>query len=209
MTLVELMVFAAVGLLVVAAAWSFFRASMRRGDRADKKFEGVQSGLLLSIQLERDLAALYELEGNDPVPDVRTGGAKLSFLRYSDEQVESDWTELEVVPVTYQFRTESGRVLRQVGGEAPEVLPGVFERVNFRVANPEVVEPGKALPEAPAVIYSVTAATREVLEKPPARRRGSERTVLVGGVSREQRARRSAYPFWNPVPYARKVRVRQ
>lgn len=210
MTLVEVVVFGGVMLLVVAGAWSFLRDSLRRGTSAETKLEGVQSALLLAIRLERDMEALYEGEGVEPPAlEVTTTGAQLRFHRFTEDRQEARWGALEVVPVTYQFLVENQRVLRQVGGAAPEVLPGYFERLSFRHAPnggaPAV--PG-ALPEAPALVYSVAAASREVLERPEPRREGRDRTVLVGAVPLEIRARRSNYPFWNPVPYGTEVTVR-
>jgi hypothetical protein len=208
-TLVELMVFAGIGMIVISAAWSFFQSSMKRGVSTDKKLEGVQTALLFSIQFERDLRALYEGERRVPIPVVKTGGAELTFYRYTDLRNDSDWSSLEVVPVTYHFLVKTGKVLRQVGEGKPRTLPGDFERVNFRLAEAKPPVSGETLPEAPAIIYSVITTSREVLQRPTEKRKGSDRTVLVGGVSREQRSRREFYPFWNPVPYGRGVVERQ
>lgn len=204
LTFVELMVSAVLGIVVMGVAWSFLLSTMRRGERADTKLEGVQTGLLLALRLEQDLRAVFEEGDHMPRTSLDAEGSTLEIHRYASEHEGGDWGAPEVVPVRYRFQVATGRVTRQVGGGSPRPFPGTFEQVNFRFSGTEPADAADddgALAEGPALVYSLVATPRAVLERPPDQRRGSDRTVLVGGVCREQRARREAYPSWNPVPY--------
>jgi hypothetical protein len=202
-TLVELALFAGIGMMVIAMAWSFLSTSLRQGARTDNKLDGVQADLLLAVQLERDLeACVVHPDVPPPAIDLTDGGAQLRIHRATQTGARERWDPLEVTPVVYQFLVETGRVVRQVGNQAPRALWGHFERVSFRLA-PNGEEPGipGALPEAPAIVYSAAGVPRTLLERPLAEREGPDRTVIVGGVALTQAARRKAYPFWNRVPY--------
>lgn len=201
-TLVEVVVFSAIGLLVVTGAWSLFRSSMTKGKRTDSKLQGVQAGLLFALQLEKDLDALHEARGKGIEFKITKEGADLLFHRYALESAGSTWEPLETRRVLYQFRTETGRIVRTLEGEPARELHGAFERVNFRPvkATPRAGYDG-LLPEAPAIVFSAVAIPDEALARPPSERRGPDRTVVVGGVPRVTASRRNAYPFWNPVPY--------
>lgn len=202
-TLVELALFAGIGMMVIAMAWSFMSTSLRQGERTDNKLDGVQADLLLAVQLERDLeACVVHPDVPPPRVELTEGGSELHFYRATATGTRERWDPLAVTPVVYQFLVETGRVARKVGDEPPRALWGHFERVSFRLA-PNGDEPGipGALPEAPAVIYSAAGVPRTLLERPEAEREGPDRTVIVGGVALTQAARRQAYPFWNRVPY--------
>lgn len=202
-TLVELALFAGIGMMVIAMAWSFLSTSLRQGERTDNKLDGVQADLLLAVQLERDLeACVVHPEVPAPRVNLTEGGAELRIYRATATGAREKWEPLEVTPVVYQYLVETGRVVRKVGAGPPRALWGHFERVSFRLA-PNGEEPGipGALPEAPAIVYSAAGVPRTLLERPLDEREGPDRTVIVGGVALTQAARRQAYPFWNRVPY--------
>lgn len=202
-TLVEVALFAGIGMMVIAMAWSFLSSSMRTGERTDNKLDGVMADLLLAVQLERDLeACVVHPDVPPPAVQLTSGGAQLKFYRATGASTRGEWAPLEVTPVTYQFLTEHGRVVRQVGAGPARAQWGSFERVSFRLAPNGVAPPiDGALPEAPAIVYSAAGVPEEILKRPEAEREGPDRTVIVGGVALTQAARRQAYPFWNRVPY--------
>lgn len=202
MTLVEIMVFGGLALFVVAAAGSLLGDSFRRARNTQTKLEGVQANLILSLTLERDLERLYE--GQNHRIEFRTGpdASSLKFFRMADTSAEGEWDPLEVVEVEYAFDGASGKVSRREGSRT-DVLPGVFERVSFRLADPvdpSTLPPG-VLAEAPSVIFSAVAIGEATRARAESERRGPERAVIVGGVGRRRVADRNAYPEIQPVPY--------
>ncbi len=201
-SLVEVTVFMAVGVLVMAGAWSFFQSSIRKGKATDVKVESLQADLLFARSLERDLEALYE----DPehAMDIVRGPGELrfSFWRYGEESPGDRWDPLPVERVTYRFDASKKRIFRRVGNGREDRLYGLFERMNIRFRNFQAQAPGPPAVPSAAVIFSATSTPRETLQKPLEAREEQDRTTLFGAVLREREAVRTAFPWWNPIPYA-------
>lgn len=219
-TLVEVSVFAGVGLIVIAGVWSIFNSSLRRGKATDAKVQGLQAVLLLSRSIERDMAMLYENAGKTP-------GAAKDIVQYQEEpgvgttiwlsRYHADpardpgatWGALPLQRVRYRFDATTKRVFRAVDAGPERPMFGLFETVRFRGAQqdllpPLVPIPGEPLIPGPAYEFCVVSTPEEVLEMSLEERdekRPRSRTTMVGGVPRERESAHRLYPYWNSVPY--------
>lgn len=198
-TLVETLVFGTMAMALLASSWTLFGDAIRRGAATESKLQGVQSALLLSLFLEEDLESLYEpvaFGDLDTRAKVAATGSEAEFLfhRYARESAEGTWEPLEIERVVYRFDAATGTVARQVGDGTPRVFVGRYERFNIRFSNP-------GQDEAPAVVYSIVGIPADAAARDEEDRSRTDRSVLVGGVSRYAVADAAAYPYWNPVPY--------
>ena len=201
-SLVEIGIFLPIGLMVVGLAWTFFSGSAKTQRRADAKLQGVQANLLLAMQLERDLEALYETPQYQLgiSPDKRA----LQFWRCQEGSPEEDWDPLPIERITYQFDPASSRVFRTVGDGQPKALHGFFDRVHFHAnqpKSPDDADVGAPLPLTGTVYFWSVAIPQEDFEKPAHERDPFRASTLFSAVSRKWYTGRHSYPFWNPVPY--------
>lgn len=185
-TLVEALLFGAIGVFLLGVTWAGLRSALRGGARLEGKVQALEGSLLASARLQRDLAMLSESEGDLARVDVSIGGTTLTFpvaLPGRDRSVR----------VTYLHDPESGRLTRQLEGEEARTLPGDFESFVARVV-------GAYGSEDPSVLYTLVArgelSGAVAAESGPDR---SARSVLVGGAPRELLAAEKNYPNWNPI----------
>lgn len=204
-TLVEALVFGAIGLAMVIVAWTVFQQSARKGKATDEKLQATQSVLFLSLHLEKDLESLYEDPDHLMEFTVDPGASRLSFYRFGPVSHEHEWESVPLQKVVYYFDGASGKVHRQVDAEPTKVFVGSFERLNFRLADPPpsgaVPLTGGLLAEAPAILISSVGISDEALAWSEDERKPAQRCVMVNAVPRGRVSAFNAYPSWNPVPY--------
>lgn len=219
-SLIEVTVFASVGLIVITGVWAIFNSSIRRGKATDAKVQGLQAVLLLARTIERDMAMLYESQGVAPgaakdivqyreEPGV---GTTLWLSRYHPDPARnpgSTWGKLPLQRVRYRFNAIYKRVYRSVDGGPERTLFGLFETVRFRGSQQDLLPPflptpGEPLIPAPAYEFCIVSTPEDVLDMTLDERdekRPRSRTTLIGGVTREREAAQRLYPYWNNVPY--------
>lgn len=203
-TLVEVALFAALGLGLLGMVWELFTSSMTKGSRAEAKLQAVQACQLFALHLERDLENLYE--------PVHFGHAQeqIRFAQTASETVleisvfgvasqDQSWDPLPLDRIRYRFEKLSGRIFRQKNSEPVQVLSGRYGSWNLRIS--PLDQAGVPHREAPALVYSLVGLPHIYPNgKAPDR---SEISVLFGGVPRAGASDAQAYPDWNPVPYGR------
>jgi hypothetical protein len=219
-SLIEVTVFAGVGLIVMAGVWAIFNSSIRRGKATDAKVQGLQAVLLLARTIERDMALLYENQGVAPgafkdivqyreEPGV---GTTLWLSRYHPDPGRdpgATWGKLPLQRVRYRFDATTKHVFRSVDGGPERALFGLFETVRFRGSQqdllpPYIPIPGDPLIPSPAYEFCIVSTPEDVLEMTLEERdekRPRSRTTLVGAVPRERETVQRLYPYWNNVPY--------
>lgn len=219
-SLIEVTVFASVGLIVMAGVWAIFNSSIRRGKATDAKVQGLQAVLLLARTIERDMAMLYENQGKAPgaaedivqyrvEPGVGTTLWLSRYHRDPSRDPGATWGKLPLQRVRYRFDSATKRVFRAVDGGPEKQLFGLFETVRFRGSQqdllpPYIPVPGQPLIPAPAYEFCIVSTPEDVLEMPLEERdekRPRSRTTLVGGVPRERETAQRLYPYWNSIPY--------
>lgn len=194
-SLVEVLVFSAMGLLVLVTVYDFMAAGLKRGARSLEKLEGVDAVLTLSARLEQDLDALYEDPAHPITFTVTAEGTRFSFHRYSEVTSEEAWEPRRLVQVEYHHRLETRVVTRaELPGE-PHRIPGLFDQVLVSLERSQ-------LPGRPAYAYRLVYHLRGVARDDPAAAADPGRKSFCrGAVPLYSRSMRSAYPFWHRDPY--------
>lgn len=200
-TLTETMVFVPLGLMVMGMVWGFLMRSTEMTQKTDVKLQGLQANLILAMRLERDLESLYESRQYRML--IGDNGGALRFFRVADESPEAEWGNLPLEEVDYTFDASTGKVTRTVNQGKPDVLPGYFEMVHFRVETPpKEIDPAEDLPPAASVVFTAVAIPEEILAlEAGGPRDPRRRTTLVSGIPMRWISSRNTYPFWNPIPY--------
>ncbi len=208
-TVIEISVFTAVGLLVLAAVWSIFGSSIRKGKATDRKVIGLQTNLLAARSLERDLEHLYEDETRRiEVAKVPQVGLELRFYRYHEsasENAGSSWGTIPLQRVLYRYVAAEKKIYRIVDGGTPRPLFGLFETFGARDAEQEAGILGTSPKAGASLVYYFVSTPEEVLRMPLEKRdedHALSRTVLVGGMPRQRIAAKAFYSYWNAAPYA-------
>lgn len=207
-TMVEIAVFSAVTLVVLAGCWAFFTSSMRSSKATDVKIEGLEGAQLLARRLEKDLSFLYEDEDH-PMRLKKTEGEGLlfTFYRYHPDQARnpgSTWGALPLQMVQYRYVAKERRVYRHEDEGPGRALYGTFESLGFRDPEEKDGVVSQNLEPAPSLVYFLICTPREYLKMSLEERDQKSpriRTTLVGAVPREREANERKYFYWNRVPY--------
>lgn len=205
-SMVEIGIFMPIGLMVVGLAWTFFSQSAKTSKRADATLQGIQTNLLFSLQLERDLEGLYE-DPNYPIT-IWPDGTRLTFYRCADIPPDPAdfWPNLPVEVVEYMFHQPTGKVWRRVGADPNgKALHGYFESVFFWKNKPEVaIDASSPLPYSSTVSFFGVAMPEDEFRKPPIERDEfrTYNSTVFSAAARRWEAARFSYPFWNPIPYS-------
>jgi hypothetical protein len=205
-TLVEVAVFSAVALMVLAGVWSFFQGTMRQSKATDTKVQGLQEVLLYSRLLEGDLAHLYEDDEyhmyHQRLPKV---GVVFRFYRYHPDASKnpgSTWGPLPLQQVEYRYLAKKRKILRSVDGGPGRALFGNFESQDFwDPQGEEDSPPGSKIQPGPSLSFYVVSSPLSELRKKLEKRNWRSRTTLFGGVSRERRSVERRFPYWHRIPY--------
>jgi len=186
--------FVAVGGMIAPGAWQIFRGALRTSAATDRVVDGMAANLLLSLRLDRDLAALHEDDAH-PIrfEVVADQEATLSFYRHAPGAGPRGWEALEVLEVRYRFDSRVKRIFRAQAGGEERMLPGLFERMHVRLL-------GGGEEEGPRVLVTAVSTPREWLRRPLEERPAHVRSTLGTTAVREDRVGERSYPFWNPVP---------
>ncbi len=158
-TLVELVIFSALGAVVIGAVYLLFSASSRSGGRMEEKLVGVQSAQILLEYLRSDLLAAVVAPGKPVRVESIADGQRnrLSFERCVAPESENGPPGTR--RVSYFFDPERHQVLR----DGEPLLAGTFAAVSFDW------QPAEEAGTAPPDVLTVTVTTA-----PPERLGGSE-----------------------------------
>lgn len=200
-TLVEVLIFAAIGTLVMVAAWGLLVTGLRRGAHTQTKVRGVEAVLFASARLEADLrAAAASHPGHRVWAEAIPEGFLLRFARFGEERPEAGWDPLGVVQVAWYWERDSHRLMRRLGDAEPEVLPGRFTAFEARARvgdEDEAPAPGAG----PFLEYRLVGTSAEWLGLPEVHRHSAGGTELRGAVVLMPRMRRFGYPHHSRIPY--------
>lgn len=205
-TLVEITVFSAVALIVIAGAWSFLQSGMRQSKATDTKVQGVQEVLLAARVIEEDLAHVYQdaLHGmhHKRVPNE---GVFLEFYRYHPDPIHnpgSKWGPLPLQKVSYTYRSKERKLLRAVDDGEKRALFGTFESADFWDMSRETNPPAdRGLRPGPSIGFHLVSTPRHELRKKREDRDIRSRTILFGGTALERSSVMGRFPYWHRVPF--------
>lgn len=199
-TLVEVLIFGAIGTMVMASVWGILVTGLRRGARTQTKVRGVEATLFASARLEADLrAAAAAHAGHRAVVEDTPQGVLLRFARLGGARPEADWDPVDVVPVAWYWERSTHRLLRRLGEGDPEVLPGRFTTFEART---RLGDADAAAGAGPYLEYRLVGTSAEWLGLPEDRRPTHGGSELRGAALLSTQLRLFGYPHHHRIPYA-------
>jgi hypothetical protein len=200
-TLVEVLVFGAIGTMVLASVWGLLVTGLRRGARTQTKVRGVEAALFASARLEADLrAAAAAHAGHEVQVETRDDGVLLRFARFGEDRPEASWDLLDIQPVAWFWERDTHRLMRKLADGDVEVLPGRFATFEAHALVGD--EDAAPTPGAgPLLEYRLLGTSTEWLGSPEERRHRPGGTEVRGAVSLTTRLRVYGYPHHSRIPY--------
>jgi hypothetical protein len=214
MTLVELMVMALVGLILMAVIWFLISGGIRHYQNTDERLKGVQGAQLLVEHLQDDFDRIC-CDNEHPIQGAGQGGPEsestVTFWVFSRARIPKKLQPTPVVEqITYRFDRASHRVLRN--DEPLQFARFVNVRFKYQAATTkDLVTPGQPAKQgapnsANCLLYWISAASDERALKmaeqagsqtedgKPVSRRGI--VTLLGSVQLGQKVRAEQFPGW-------------
>lgn len=186
-SLLEVVMFAGVGSLVLYLMYDIFVASARQGQDLDRKLEAVQGAQLLMERLERDVKHLiyvkdkYELE-------VSEGGKRVQFYVFDGHGEDLSTGEIPIHQRDFTFDSATHQVL--IDGVVFQ--PAFYRNVEFQLSNVGGAGEG----EKPVLTIRVGGVAREVSGLPEEDLDLKSRADFVSSVGLAAVAEAKRQPFW-------------
>ena len=112
-TLIEVVVMSAVGMMLMAMAYSFFLSSAKDGTKTSKKLQSIQATVICLERFLNDIKQSFYLKGRYEPQLIYTGTKAngITFFKISPRSFPPDTENpLEFEPVTYQFSPVTSQI---------------------------------------------------------------------------------------------------
>ncbi len=218
-SLLEVIVMMFIGMITLAAIWSFFSASLKQSKSTDVRLKGVQGAHILISYLEHDLKRIYH-SSRYPLKIKRnytSGDASLAFFIFDEDRSEPENLRIFVKPIEYRFEYAQGKVSRLEQGVGTLVFRDKYERVVFgywqtnpgdlgKIENSAAIDytgmpPYQSAstdpwPNPNVLSYQITCIPEDIFLRPMEDREPKDRTTVCGGVLIPSKVFRQKYEHW-------------
>ena len=112
-TLIEVVIMSAVGMMLMAMAYSFFLSSAKDSTKTSKKLQSIQATVLFLERLQNDIKQSFYLKGKYKPSLIYTGAKAngLTFYKIAGKSFPPDKdSPLELEQVTYQFSPVTSQI---------------------------------------------------------------------------------------------------
>lgn len=186
-SLLEILMFAAVGSMVLYIMYDIFVASARQGQDLDRKLKAVQGAQLLLERLERDLKHMVFVQGEyEPVVDQ--DGRRLVFFLFDGHGEDLSDGVIPIHRREFRFDPEAKRVL------IDEVVyaASYFRALEFQLADVG----GAAGGTRPVLTVRVGGVSEDVASLPEEELDLKARADFVSSVGLASMAEAKRLPLW-------------
>ncbi len=187
LTVLELLIMSAIGIMLLGMFWSFFTQSHSDTQQMSQKLKSFQGGYLLIERIESDLRQLLFSKGTYPVT-VSDEGRMLTFYRTDLKRTQPD--SVYLTKMVYRYDAAS----REVFLNDKRILSTRFLDVRFRLDERDL----KATPprEGNVMRITVKGVSAELAKKDASDIPENKTATLVTAVSLQSKTLAEQHEYW-------------
>ena len=205
-TVVEVMVAMVIFALILGGMWALYISARKQAHKADVRLQGIKSSLFLLEPLERDFNRVF-IDSKHTIDINPEGRIGIEFSVFDLSSSNLDKGQIFTKRIAYLFSPNDRAVYRREGGGNPKRMPGIFERLVFRLRDTPkflTMPPYEKLSGKPdfggLVTYLVTCVPIEFANVPMNRWKAQDRTTITGSLFPRVPMGRRKFHFWSFNP---------